>query len=93
MPRSHVGGVEVWLYSFSTNVQDGGKWSTSCSGHFILGKRKEDFLVLARKLIGTRTKGIDIRLCVLCMMCVCLHAVFDVALLHLALKLALYVLV
>jgi hypothetical protein len=62
MPRSRIGGVEVWLLSFSTCVQDGGKWSTSCSGHFILGKRKEEFLVLARRLLCTRTKGIDIRL-------------------------------
>jgi len=37
-PRSHIGGVEVWLHLFSTYVQDEGKWSTSCSGHFILGK-------------------------------------------------------
>lgn len=58
--------------------------------------RKEEFLVLARKLLCTRTKGIDIRLqCVsyLYIVCVCLHAVFDIALLHLALKLALMFLV
>jgi hypothetical protein len=56
--------------------------------------RKEEFLVLAGKLLCTRTKGIDIRLwCVisLCIVCVCVHALFDVVLLHLALKLSVYV--
>ena len=52
VPRRHIMGAEVLLYSFLTLAIDGGEWSASHCGWF--APLKEPFYLLNRRLGGAQ---------------------------------------
>jgi hypothetical protein len=47
-PYSHTGGEYIQFHSLLSSALDRGKWFTSSSGHFTLGKYSRYILVLAK---------------------------------------------
>jgi hypothetical protein len=55
----HTGEVEMYLYSFSTPVTDGGRWSKPLAGHFTRGN--DNRYALYSRLCGLQVQSWRVR--------------------------------